>query len=256
MGKKLVFFFGGGKADGRKEMKNSLGGKGANLAEMSGIGLPVPAGFTVSTEVCNLFTQEGDKIPSGVEEEIHQNLKKLEALTQRQFGDKDDPLLLSVRSGAKFSMPGMMDTVLNLGLNDITLQGLVQKTGDKRFAWDCYRRLIQMFGDVVLEIPKKKFEEILRKKKKDNGIANDYDLTERYLEELVSEYKELDISGLKNTLSELEAEYFDLKFQNALAKLENVRLIRQKRRDIAKIKTVIKQRAKQEQSESKDKNSN
>jgi pyruvate,orthophosphate dikinase len=189
--KKYVYFFGGGGAEGNRDMKDILGGKGANLAEMSGIGLPVPAGFTVSTEVCNLFTQEGNKIPPAVEEEIFQNLKKLETVTQQKFGDENNPLLLSVRSGAKFSMPGMMDTVLNLGLNDTTLEGLAQKTGDKRFAWDCYRRLIHMFGDVVLEIPKKKFEDILRKKKAENGIDNDFELSEKSLEELVSEYKEL-----------------------------------------------------------------
>ena len=186
-----MYFFGGGNAEGNRDMKDILGGKGANLAEMSGIGLPVPAGFTVSTEVCNLFTQGGNKIPPAIEKEILQHLKKLEIITQQKFGDKDNPLLVSVRSGAKFSMPGMMDTVLNLGLNDQTLEGLVQKTENRRFVWDCYRRLIQMFGDVVLEIPKKKFEDILRKKKKDIGIVNDLELTEKFLEELVSEYKEL-----------------------------------------------------------------
>jgi len=186
-----VYFFGGGSAEGNRDMKDILGGKGANLAEMSGIGLPVPAGFTVSTEVCNLFTQEGNKIPPAIEEEILQHLKKLETITQQKLGNKDNPLLVSVRSGAKFSMPGMMDTVLNLGLNDQTLEGLVQKTENRRFAWDCYRRLIHMFGDVVLEIPKKKFEDILRKKKKEIGIVNDLELTEKSLEGLVSEYKEL-----------------------------------------------------------------
>ena len=191
MDKKYVYFFGGGSAEGNRDMKDILGGKGANLAEMSGIGLPVPAGFTVSTEVCNLFTQEGNKIPPAIEEEILQHLKKLETITQQKLGNKDNPLLVSVRSGAKFSMPGMMDTVLNLGLNDQTLEGLVQKTENRRFAWDCYRRLIHMFGDVVLEIPKKKFEDILRKKKKEIGIVNDLELTEKSLEGLVSEYKEL-----------------------------------------------------------------
>ncbi len=186
-----MYFFGGGSAEGNRDMKDILGGKGANLAEMSGIGLPVPAGFTVSTEVCNLFTQEGNKIPPAIEEEILQHLKKLETITQQKLGNKDNPLLVSVRSGAKFSMPGMMDTVLNLGLNDQTLEGLVQKTENRRFAWDCYRRLIHMFGDVVLEIPKKKFEDILRKKKKEIGIVNDLELTEKSLEGLVSEYKEL-----------------------------------------------------------------
>ncbi len=186
-----MYFFGGGSAEGNRDMKDILGGKGANLAEMSGIGLPVPAGFTVSTEVCKLFTQEENKIPPAIEEEILQHLKKLETITQQKFGDKDNPLLVSVRSGAKFSMPGMMDTVLNLGLNDQTLERLVQKTENRRFAWDCYRRLIHMFGDVVLEIPKKKFEDILRKKKKEMGIINDLELTEKSLEELVSEYKGL-----------------------------------------------------------------
>ncbi len=172
-------------------MKDILGGKGANLAEMSGIGLPVPAGFTVSTEVCSLFSRAGNRIPPEVEEEILENLGKLETLTQQRFGDKNNPLLVSVRSGAKFSMPGMMDTVLNLGLNDQTLEGLAKRTGDKRFAWDCYRRLIHMYGDVVMEIPKKKFEEILKRRKQKNGIVQDSELTEDFLEDLVSEYKQL-----------------------------------------------------------------
>jgi pyruvate,orthophosphate dikinase len=189
--KKYVYFFGGGSAEGNKDMKDALGGKGANLAEMSGIGLPVPAGFTISTEVCNLFVQEGNKIPPSVEEEILRNLKKLETTTQQQFGDRNNPLLLSVRSGAKFSMPGMMDTVLNLGLNDQTIEGLAGKAGDKRFALDCYRRLIHMFGDVVLEIPKKSFEDILKRKKKENGVGDDFELPEKALQELVSDYKKL-----------------------------------------------------------------
>jgi pyruvate,orthophosphate dikinase len=189
--KKYVYFFGGGSAEGNRDMKDLLGGKGANLAEMSGIGLPVPAGFTVSTEVCNLFTREGGRIPSAVEEEILQHLKKLEDVTNQGFGDKDNPLLVSVRSGAKFSMPGMMDTVLNLGLNDQTIEGLVKRTGNRRFAWDCYRRLIHMFGDVVMEIPKKKFEDILKRKKQEKGIVTDIDISEDSLEEIVSEYKAL-----------------------------------------------------------------
>ena len=173
MKKKYVYFFGKGSVEGNRTMKDILGGKGANLAEMAGIGLPVPAGFTISTEVCNLFAQAGNKIPSAVEDQVLLNLKKLENLSQQQFGRKGNPLLVSVRSGAKFSMPGMMDTVLNLGLNEETLEGLAKKTGDMRFAWDCYRRLIHMFADVVLEIPKKRFEEILKKKKRENKITND-----------------------------------------------------------------------------------
>jgi pyruvate,orthophosphate dikinase len=189
--KKFVYFFGEGKVEGNKDMKDILGGKGANLAEMAGIGLPVPAGFTISTEVCNIFAQTGNTISAEVEEQILFNMKKLEDFTQQQFGGKENPLLVSVRSGAKFSMPGMMDTVLNLGLNDETLEGLERKTNDERFAWDCYRRLIHMFGDVVLGIPKKKFEDVLRRKKQELGIVQDFELTAEHLKQLVSEYKEL-----------------------------------------------------------------
>jgi len=191
MTKKYVYFFGKGNVEGDKDMKDILGGKGANLAEMAGIGLPVPAGFTVSTEVCNSFAKLGNKIPFEVEEEILLNLKKLEEITGQKFGGKDNPLLVSVRSGAKFSMPGMMDTVLNLGLNDKTLGPLAKKSGDRRFALDCYRRLIHMFGDVVLGIPKRKFEEILKKKKREKKIVHDFELSEDILEELISEYKNL-----------------------------------------------------------------
>jgi pyruvate,orthophosphate dikinase len=189
--KKFVYFFGKGSAEGNKDMKDILGGKGANLAEMAGIGLPVPVGFTISTEVCNLFAQTGSKIPAEVEEQILSNMKKLEDFSQQKFGAKENPLLVSVRSGAKFSMPGMMDTVLNLGLNDETLEGLVKKTNDERFVWDCYRRLIHMFGDVVLGIPKKKFEDVLKRKKEGVGITYDFELNADLLKQLVSEYKKL-----------------------------------------------------------------
>ena len=191
MTKKYVYFFGKGNAEGDKDMKDILGGKGANLAEMAGIGLPVPAGFTVSTEVCSSFAKLGNKIPFEVEEEILLNLKKLEDITGQKFGGKINPLLVSVRSGAKFSMPGMMDTVLNLGLNDKMLEPLTKKSGDKRFALDCYRRLIHMFGDVVLGIPKKRFEEILREKKKEKKVVQDFELSEEVLEGLISDYKNL-----------------------------------------------------------------
>jgi len=191
MTKKYVYFFGKGNAEGDKNMKDILGGKGANLAEMAGIGLPVPAGFTVSTEVCSSFVKLGNKIPFEVEEEILLNLKKLEDITQQKFGGKVNPLLVSVRSGAKFSMPGMMDTVLNLGLNDKMLEPLTNKSGDRRFALDCYRRLIHMFGDVVLGIPKIRFEEILRKKKKEEKVVQDSELPEEVLKGLISDYKNL-----------------------------------------------------------------
>jgi pyruvate,orthophosphate dikinase len=188
---KYVYFFASAQADGNKDMKGLLGGKGANLAEMAGIGLPVPPGFTVSTEVCNLFTKSGGKIPPEADTEIAASLKRLEELTGQKLGDASNPLLVSVRSGAKFSMPGMMDTVLNLGLNDETVEGLARKSGDRRFALDCYRRLIHMFGDVVLGIPKKKFEEILQAHKEKYHIKMDNQLTEKMLEDIIVAYRRL-----------------------------------------------------------------
>lgn len=191
MSGKYVYFFGKGQAEGNKRMKDILGGKGANLAEMASIGLPVPPGFTVSTEVCNLFLKKGERIPEDVEKQIYENLNKLEDQTGLKFGDENNPLLVSVRSGAKFSMPGMMDTILNLGLNDKTVKGLARKSGSRRFAFDCYRRLIQMFSDVVLGIPKKKFEEVLKKKKEELKVKLDFELDEKALEEIIDEYKKV-----------------------------------------------------------------
>ena len=191
MSKKYVYFFGPDGADGNKDMKDILGGKGAGLAEMTNAGLPVPPGFTISTEVCNIFYKNDEKVPEEIMKEILENLKKLEKVNNKKFGDKENPLLLSVRSGAKFSMPGMMDTILNLGLNDETVEGLGKRTGNRRFALDCYRRFIHMFGDVVLGIPKQKFEEILSRIKKEAGVKYDYELSEEYLEKLISEYKKL-----------------------------------------------------------------
>ncbi len=191
MAKKHVYFFGKDRAEGNRDMKEILGGKGANLAEMAGIGLPVPPGFTVSTDVCISYSKLGNRIPPEVEGEIVDNMKKLEEETGQKFGGEEKPLLVSVRSGAKFSMPGMMDTVLNLGLNDRTLETLASKSGDRRFALDCYRRLIHMFGDVVLGVPKKKFEEILRKKKEEKKIVLDHELSEDALQELITDYKQL-----------------------------------------------------------------
>ncbi|MFW5753130.1 MAG: PEP/pyruvate-binding domain-containing protein, partial [Planctomycetota bacterium] len=145
--KQLVYFFGGGKAEGRADMKELLGGKGANLAEMSSLGLPVPPGFTITCEVCDLFYKLGRKYPQGLDAEIDNNIKKLEKTTGKTFGHGSNPLLVSVRSGAAQSMPGMMDTVLNLGLNKETLATLIDLTGNERFVWDAYRRSMQMFGD-------------------------------------------------------------------------------------------------------------
>jgi pyruvate,orthophosphate dikinase len=195
MAKRFVYFFGAGKADGNKDMKDILGGKGANLAEMAGIGLPVPPGFTVSAEVCGLFDANRGKVPKAVKREVEKNLAKLEKTTGQRFGDPSDPLLVSVRSGARASMPGMMDTILNLGLNDRTVSGLVAKTGNARFAYDSYRRFVQMYGDVVLGLkPVKKddidpFEILIEAKKRERGLANDIDLTADDLKDLVARFK-------------------------------------------------------------------
>ena len=192
---KYVYFFGGGKAEGRADMKNLLGGKGANLAEMVNIGLPVPAGFTITTDVCTYYYKNNDKYPKELKKQVLDSLKKVEKIMGTKFGDPKNPLLVSVRSGARVSMPGMMDTILNLGLNDVTVQGLIEKTGNPRFSYDSYRRFVQMYGDVVLGLqPKDKhdldlFEVIIDKKKKANKIQKDTELTADMLKELVKEFK-------------------------------------------------------------------
>ena len=195
MAKKYVYFFGAGKAEGNKEMKNLLGGKGANLAEMAGIGLPVPPGFTVSTEVCDLYYKNKKRIPEAVRKEVEKNLKQLEKAVGQGLGDVKNPLLVSIRSGARASMPGMMDTILNLGLNDKTVEALIAKTGKARFAYDSYRRFVQMYGDVVLGLkPVNKddidpFEVIIEKKKHERGVHSDTDLTAEDLKDLVAQFK-------------------------------------------------------------------
>jgi len=189
--KKFIYLFGGGKADGKAEMKDLLGGKGANLAEMTNIGAPVPPGFTISTEACRYYDQNAHKFPPTLEAEIDKSLKKLQHLTGKEFGSSTNPLLLSVRSGAKFSMPGMMDTILNLGLNDDTVKVLLGKTRNARFAHDTYRRFISMFGDVVLGIEKKEFEDILQTFKRRLGVKDDTELTADTLKDIVEEYKTL-----------------------------------------------------------------
>ncbi len=185
--KQLVYFFG----EGTKEMKDLLGGKGANLSEMTNIGLPVPPGFTITTETCNLYYDLGKKWPDGLWDQVLSNLAKLENKMGMKFNDHVNPLLVSVRSGAKVSMPGMMDTVLNLGLNDETVQALIKKTGNGRFAWDAYRRFIQMFGDVVMEVKHEKFEHALTSMKEKKGVKVDTELKEQDLKELVDEYKKI-----------------------------------------------------------------
>ena len=187
---KCVYAFGGGAAEGGAAMGELLGGKGANLAEMSALGLPVPPGFTLTTEVCNLYTGGDKRYPEGLEAEVSEALARVEALVGARFGDAGNPLLVSVRSGARASMPGMMDTVLNLGLNDQTVGGLARHSGDERFAYDSYRRFIQMFGDVVLGVEHHHFEEILELHKEDRGVALDTDLDAGDWREVIGEYQD------------------------------------------------------------------
>ncbi len=186
---KHVYSFGGSKTEGNQKMKNTLGGKGANLAEMALAGVPVPPGFTVSTDVCNIYHAGGNKVPDEIETEMAGSLKRLEADMDKNLGDAKDPLLLSVRSGAKFSMPGMMDTILNLGLNDQVVEGLSKLSGNEEFALDCYRRFIMMFADVVMEVSKREFEEILEKIKHEAGAENDMDLSADGLRKVVEAFK-------------------------------------------------------------------
>ena len=192
---KYVYFFGGKRADGKADMKALLGGKGANLAEMVNIGMPVPAGFTITTEVCTYYYQNKNKYPKELKAQVQEALKKIEKEMGANFGDPENPLLVSVRSGARASMPGMMDTILNLGLNDVTVKGLINKTGNERFAYDSYRRFVQMYGDVVLGLkPVDKHEEdpfevIIEKKKHSKGVKLDTELNSDDLKELVEEFK-------------------------------------------------------------------
>src|SRR5205823_6119333 len=189
--KKYVYSFGGGTADGDGKMKDVLGGKGAGLAEMCRAGLPVPPGFTVSTEVCNAYFEAGNKTPAEVETQMGEALATLESRMHKKLGDTGNPLLVSVRSGAKFSMPGMMDTILNLGLNDQTVATLEKISGNPRFAQDCYRRFIQMFGAVVLDLEKHDFDAIFDGRKKKVKAKFDTDLTADDLKAVIVDYKKL-----------------------------------------------------------------
>ncbi len=201
--KKLVYFFGGGKAEGNARMRELLGGKGAGLHELTRIGVPVPPGFTITTDVCTSYYAHGRQYPKGLDSQIAANLRRIEKILGRDFGNPDNPLLVSVRSGARESMPGMMDTVLNLGLNDGNIEGLIHRTRNARFAYDSYRRFIQMYADVVLALkPKDKaghdpFEMILEKKKKDRGVRYDTELAAEDLKEIVAAFKAVvkDCSG-------------------------------------------------------------
>ena len=185
MAKKYCYLF----TEGNAKMRELLGGKGANLAEMTNIGLPVPQGFTISTEACTQYYEDGRKINPSIEKEIMSYIDKMEKICGKKFGDKENPLLVSVRSGARASMPGMMDTILNLGLNEEVVNTIANKSGNPRWAWDCYRRFIQMFSDVVMEVGKKYFEKLIDKMKEEKGVEFDVDLTADDLKALAMQFK-------------------------------------------------------------------
>lgn len=191
MAKKYVYFFGAGKAEGNSKMRDLLGGKGCDLAEMTNLKIPVPPGFTITTEVCTAYYKNKKKYPPGLKEQVEKGLRQIEKVMGAKFGDPQNPLLLSVRSGARVSMPGMMDTILNLGLNDQTVQGLITNSGDERFAYDSYRRFIQMYSDVVLGVSRDKMEEKISEKKKQKGVTLDIELSAADWKELVAEFKEI-----------------------------------------------------------------
>ena len=183
---KWVYLF----SEGNANMRELLGGKGANLAEMTSLGLPVPQGFTVTTEACTQYYEDGREINDEIMGQINEAIVKLEEITGKKFGDAENPLLVSVRSGARASMPGMMDTILNLGLNETVVNAIAEKSGNPRWAWDCYRRFIQMYSDVVMEVGKKYFEELIDKMKKDRGVTHDVELKAEDLQELANQFKE------------------------------------------------------------------
>ena len=186
---KYVYFFGAGQTEGNANMRNLLGGKGANLAEMAGLGLPVPQGFTITTEACTRYYDDGKKIAADIMDQVREYVGKLEKSAGKKFGDAKNPLLVSVRSGARASMPGMMDTILNLGLNETVVNSLAKQTKNPRWAWDCYRRFIQMFSDVVMEVGKKHFEKLIDKMKEKKGVQLDVDLTAADLKALAGQFK-------------------------------------------------------------------
>ncbi|HDY67301.1 MAG TPA: pyruvate, phosphate dikinase, partial [Candidatus Scalindua sp.] len=186
--KKYIYFFSNGRADGNASMKVLLGGKGANLAEMANLGISVPPGFTITTETCQSYYKNNKSYPVGLQSEIDKNLTHLEHLMGAKLGDSKNPLLVSVRSGAAASMPGMMDTVLNLGLNPNSVQGLIRKTKNERFPWDAYRRFITMFGNVVMGIQHHDFEEIMERYKKKSNVKNDADLSAKQLKDICKDF--------------------------------------------------------------------
>ena len=186
---KFVYFFAAGEAEGNAQMKNALGGKGANLAEMTSLGVPVPPGFTISTEICSVYYDNGETLPDWVKEKVLEALARVENKIDKKFGSQENPLLVSVRSGARVSMPGMMDTILNLGLNDETVEGLSKISGQERFAWDSYRRFIQMYSNVVMGMNTSLLEVILEDLKYEKGYEADTEMKTEDLKGLVKKFK-------------------------------------------------------------------
>ena len=223
---KYVYFFGGGKAEGNAHMKDILGGKGSNLAEMTNLGIPVPPGFTISTEVCKYFYEHAQQYPPEMQPQIDENLAKLEQEMGLKFGDEKDPLLVSVRSGAAVSMPGMMDTVLNLGLNDRSVLGLAGKSGNERFAWDAYRRLVNMFGNVVMGMVHRDFEHEMDKLKKKRKVKLDTELDAADLRELVEAYKNVIKTKAKRPFPQDPREQLKLAIDAVFGSWNNARAVR------------------------------
>ena len=218
---KMVYFF----DEGNKGMKELLGGKGANLAEMTNLKIPVPAGFTITTETCARYYDDGKKFPKGLKEQVDANIARLESAMGAKFNDSVNPLLVSVRSGAASSMPGMMDTILNLGINDNVVQALIKKTNNERFAWDTYRRFIQMFGDVVMGVEHHLFEEELQSVKDSAGVQVDTGLTAAHLKSLVSRYKDLVKKHTGKSFPELPREQLDMAIDAVFGSWNNTRAI-------------------------------
>ncbi|MBI2871145.1 MAG: pyruvate, phosphate dikinase [Candidatus Omnitrophica bacterium] len=226
MGTQYVYFFGEGKAEGNRGMKDLLGGKGANLAEMTNLSVPVPPGFTITTQVCALYYENKNRFPGGLDEEVQAHLARLEQVMGKKFGDPRNPLLVSVRSGAPVSMPGMMDTILNLGLNDVTVKGLAQRSRNERFAYDAYRRLLQMFGDVVLKVERAHFEEALEGARKKRGVTQDTGLVVEDLKELVRTFKKIIARHAAQPFPEDPREQLRLAFHAVFGSWHNERAIK------------------------------
>ena len=226
---RMIYHFGRTKTEGNASQRDLLGGNGANLAEMTNLGLPVPSGFTITTEACNAFIAAGNSLPDGLLDQVRTALKQVEDDTGKTLGDPKNPLLVSVRSGAKFSMPGMMDTILDLGLNDKTLEGLIAKTGDPRFGYDSWRRFIMMFGDVVLEIDRAKFDEIFEEAKERAGIDSDADMPAEALKDVADRSRALVMSETGSEFPDDPMQQLELAVSAVFGSWNNARAVHYRR---------------------------